>query len=112
MTHKSKRALVIGATISGLALGGAAIAGATGGGDDGAGKPIAGSALQRASRVALEHSGGGRVSATEIRDEEGYYEVEVTRGDGSQADVHLDRNFNVIDETADAAGDKNDSSNR
>jgi hypothetical protein len=71
MTHKSKRALVIGATISGLSLGGAAIAGATGGGDDGAGKPIAGSVLQRASRVALERSGGGRVSATEIRDEEG-----------------------------------------
>src|SRR5436309_16003222 len=112
MTHKSKRALVIGAAFCGLALGGGAIAGATGGGDDGAGKPIAGAALQRASRAALERTGGGRVSATEIRDEEGYYEVEVTRGDGSQVDVHLDRNFNVIDEPADGAGDKNDSSNR
>jgi hypothetical protein len=112
MTKKSKRTLAIGVAIGGLALGGAAIAGATGGGDDGSGKPVTGSALERASRVALEATGGGRVSATEIRDEEGYYEVEVTRRDGSQVDVHLDRRFNVIDKSADGAGDTSDSNGR
>jgi hypothetical protein len=112
MTKRYKRVLVVGVAIGGLAVGGAAIAGATGGGDDGSGTPITGSALDRASRVALEQTGGGRVSATEVQDEEGYYEVEVTRGDGSQVDVHLDRSFNVIDKSADGKGDGSDSSER
>jgi uncharacterized membrane protein YkoI len=112
MTRKRKRALIVAASISGLALGGAAIAGATGAGDDGSDKPITGPALERASRVALDRTGGGRVSATEVGDEEGYYEVEVTRGDGSQVDVHLDRNFNVIDKSADSSGDEESSSTR
>ena len=41
------------------------------------------------------------MTGTEIGDEEGYYEIEVTRDDGSQVDVHLDRNFNVISTPAD-----------
>ncbi len=36
-----------------------------------------------------------------MRDEEGYYEVEVKKTDGSQVDVHLDRNFNLVDSSAD-----------
>ena len=58
--------------------------------------PITGDALDRASRAALDHTGEGRVTETEVGDEEGYYEVEVTRADGSQVDVHLDRAFKVI----------------
>jgi len=58
---------------------------------------IAGSALEKAKSVALQETGRGQVTATEVRDEEGYYEVEVTRSDGSQVDVHLDRNFDVLD---------------
>jgi uncharacterized membrane protein YkoI len=57
---------------------------------------IVGSALQRASAAALEHTGEGRVTETEVDDEESYYEVEVTREDGSQVDVQLDRDFNVV----------------
>ena len=88
-----------------LALGGAAIAGATGGGDDDASEQaISGSALGRASSEALDHTGGGKVTGTEVGDEEGYYEVEVTRADGTQVDVHLDRNFQVLD----SAGDRED----
>ena len=34
-------------------------------------------------------------------DEEGYYQIEVTRPDGSQVDVNLDKNFNVINTPAD-----------
>ncbi len=46
----------------------------------------------------------GRVTATEFQDEEGYYEVEVTKPDGSQVDVHLDENYNVIDAPSDGGG--------
>jgi uncharacterized membrane protein YkoI len=101
MTNRLKRALIAAPVIAALAVGGAAIAGATGGDDDGSEKPITGSALQRASAAALEHTGGGRVTETEVGDEEGYYEVEVTRDNGSQVDVHLDRDFNVISQAAD-----------
>ena len=77
--------------IAALGLGGAAIAGATlSSNDDKTDKPIAGPALERAEAVALDHVGGGKVSDTEVGDEEGAYEVEVTRADGSQVDVHLD----------------------
>ena len=43
-------------------------------------------------------------------DEEGAYEVEVTRADGSQVDVHLDEDFNVLSSAADddGAGDDGD----
>jgi hypothetical protein len=36
----------------------------------------------------------GQVTGTEVGDEEGY--LEVTSDDGSQADVHLDCDFNVL----------------
>jgi uncharacterized membrane protein YkoI len=104
MDSKLKKGALATAAVAAIAAGGAAIAGATGGGDDGSGTPIAGSALDRAKAVALQHTGGGRVSATEVRDEEGYYEVEVQKLDGSQVDVHLDRGFNVIDSSADGGG--------
>ncbi|MDQ4039573.1 MAG: hypothetical protein M3313_14780, partial [Actinomycetota bacterium] len=58
-----------------------------GGGQDDADTPITGSALEQASTAALNHVGEGRVSGTEVGDEEGYYEVEVTL-DGSAVDVH------------------------
>jgi hypothetical protein len=103
MNNRLKGVLIAGGAIAALAGGGAAIAGATGGGDDGNGQPITGSALDKAKSVALQQT-GGKVSATEIRDEEGYYEIEVTRGDGSQVDVHLDRNFNVLDAQSDGSG--------
>jgi uncharacterized membrane protein YkoI len=107
MKDKLKGAVIIAAAIAALALGGAAIAGATGGGDDDAtDKPIAGQALDRAKTTALDHTGGGQVTGTEVGDEEGAYEVEVTRADGSQVDVHLDKGFNVINQAND--GDRGD----
>lgn len=59
-------------------------------------QPITGPDLERASKVALDYTGGGRVTGTEIEDEESYYEIEVTRDDGSQIDVQLDESFNVV----------------
>jgi uncharacterized membrane protein YkoI len=98
-----KRILIAALAVAALGAGGTAIAGATGGGDDGDGhdKAIAGSALDRASAAALKATGGGKVSETEVGDEESYYEVEVTRADGSQVDVQLDRDFNVVGQKAD-----------
>jgi uncharacterized membrane protein YkoI len=97
MSEKLKGALITGTVIAALAVGGVAIAGAAGGDDDDGGeRAISGAALERASAAALDHTGGGRVTDTETGDEESFYEVEVTRGDGSQVDVQLDRDFQVV----------------
>ena len=79
---------------------------ATGGGDDEGDDsgPITGEALDRASEAALAHTGEGRVTETEIDDEESYYEVEVTLDDGSQVDVQLDEAFNVVSDELGKAG--------
>ena len=58
--------------------------------------PITGSALEKASAVALEYIGEGRVTDTEIGDEEGYYEIEITLDNGREVDVHLDEDFKVL----------------
>ena len=84
--------LALGALSAGIAI-------AAGSRDDDT--PITGSALARASAAALDFTGGGRVTETEVGDEEGYYEVEVTLADGRQVDVHLDRNFDVLGGAAD-----------
>jgi uncharacterized membrane protein YkoI len=59
------------------------------------------SARQKAEKAALKAVGEGRVTETEEGDEESYYEVEVTRDDGSQVDVQLDRQFNVVGQKED-----------
>jgi len=84
--------------------GGAAIA-VAGGDDDATERPITGAALERAKAAALDHTGGGKVTGTEAGDEEGAYEVEVTRADGSQVDVHLDRSFHPLSSTPDSEDD-------
>lgn len=99
------KALAAGAAAV-VVLGGAGVAVAGGMNDDDAtDTPITGSALERASEAALEHTGGGEVTETEVGDEEGYYEVEVTLDDGSQVDVHLDEDFNVLGAEGDGSGD-------
>lgn len=109
MTGRQKLALaaaslvVVGGASAGYAI-------AAGGDDDENEAPITGDALVQASEAALQHTGGGRVSDTEVGDEESLYEVEVTRSDGSQVDVQLDANFNVVgserdDESEDGSGD-------
>jgi hypothetical protein len=92
--------IVGGASVALVAVAGTGVGLASIAGDDES--PITGDALDRASDAALEHTGGGRVTETEVGDEEGYYEVEVTLADGSQVDVHLDRDFNVLSSDADS----------
>jgi uncharacterized membrane protein YkoI len=79
------------------AAAGTGIAVAAGVGDDDATEqPITGDALDKASAAALAHTGGGEVTGTEVGDEESKYEVEVTLDDGSQVDVQLDADFQVV----------------
>jgi uncharacterized membrane protein YkoI len=93
-----KRTIITLSTVGALAAaGGTAIAG----GDDDAGeRAISGDALEKAKAAALADT-PGRVTETEVGDEESYYEVEVTRPDGSQVDVQLDRDFNVVSSSSD-----------
>ena len=101
-----KKFLITGACIAALAAGGAGVAAATGGDDDSE-QPITGSALDKAEAAALAETGGGTVTETETGDEESLYEVEVTLDDGSQVDVQLDRNFDVVgSEADDESGDE------
>jgi hypothetical protein len=74
-------------------------------------QPITGSALARASEAALAETGGGRVTETEVGDEDAYYEVEVTLPDGREVDVHLDRSFVVVSSSAEADDSDGDESN-
>jgi uncharacterized membrane protein YkoI len=99
--NRAKVLLVGGVMAVGLVAGtSAAIASS-----DDAEAPITGDALVEASAVALEHSGGGTVTETEVGDEESYYEVEVTMDDGRQIDVQLDEQFNVVGDEIDTEDD-------
>jgi uncharacterized membrane protein YkoI len=100
-----KHALIAAAVVAlvgGLSAGYAIASGATDDDDDETEVSITGDALDKAKAAALKATGGGRVSDTEVGDEESYYEVEVTRSDGSQVDVQLDRGFNVVGQEGDS----------
>jgi hypothetical protein len=99
------RMWLLAAVVAVLVLVGAGVAYATGSGDDSSGQ-AGGANIEKAKSVALEHV-SGRVTGTEVGDEEGYYEVEVVKDDGSQVDVHLDKNFNVLGTPADDEGPEN-----
>jgi hypothetical protein len=100
------KVLIAGTALVGAAVGTTGVAMAGAGGDDSE-AAISGAAYDRAATVALDHTGGGRVTDTEVGDEESYYEVEVTLDDGSQVDVQLDENFTVVtsDPDEDTDGD-------
>ena len=99
--------LIAGSAVAATVLAlGAGVAVASSNNDDSE-APISGDALEKASTAALEHTGGGRVTETEVGDEESYYEVEVTLDDGSQVDVQLDEDFNVVGDEVET-GDEDD----
>jgi hypothetical protein len=89
---RSRTKLLVGAaTVAAVAIPAVALAGSE------QEKPIEAPDLARASAAALAQTGGGRVTDTEVGDEESHYEVEVTLPDGRQVDVQLDRSFKVVD---------------
>ncbi len=96
MKRTTKAIIGVGLAATGLAIAAGGIVIANDDDDDQSDVPITGEALERASKVALEHLGEGRVTGTEEGDEDSYYEVEVTLESGAQVDVQLDRAFNVV----------------
>lgn len=98
-----RKAIAASAAVLAVAAGGTGLA-LAGGGDDDATEhdaPITGPALDRAEAAALRHTGEGSVTETEVGDEESYYQVEVTREDGTQTDVQLNRDFDVVGQKSD-----------
>ena len=103
-----RRNQVVVAGVAALALGGigtGAVAASGVGDDDASETAITGAAKDKAEQAALHEVGEGRVTGTEVDDEQGKYEVEVTKDDGTQVDVHLDASFAVISTEGDGAGD-------
>ena len=107
MRRPAKLAIGIVAVVV-AAGGGGAYAWAGGGDDDATETPITGTDLQKASAAALAHTGGGRVTGTEVGDEDSYYEVEVTLDGGGQVDVQLDKSFTVVGSDGDHDGSGED----
>ena len=98
------RTLVIAAAVAMLlALGGAGIAYANGGDSE---EQLTGPEAQKAKSAAIAAVGGGTVTEVERDDGNGTgaFEVEVTRDDGSQLEVHLDGELNVVGQQADEDG--------
>ena len=106
-----KKTLLIVAALAALALGGAALAGATPSDVSGSDE-LTGSTLDRASQAALAETGGGTVTESERDAENGAtYEVEVTKDDGSEVDVRLDENYEVVVAETDREDDEDDDEN-
>lgn len=108
-TMITRTRLIAGTAVAAVALAAGALAAtASNSGDDGApdnpaediaegpDRPITGPDRRTAEQAALDYLGEGRVTDTEIEDEESYYEVEVTLDDGRQVDVQLDETFTVV----------------
>jgi len=95
----------LGVAIAVAGVGGVISAAATGSDDDAGERPITGSELEQAKAAALEHTGGGTVTGTEVDDEESKYEVEVRLDSGKHVDVQLDEGFTVVGQEGDGAGE-------
>jgi outer membrane lipoprotein SlyB len=99
------RTLVIAAAVVAmlLALGGAGIAYANGGVSE---EQLTGPEADEAKNAAIAAVGGGTVTEVERDDGNGTgaFEVEVTRDDGSQLEVHLDGDYNLVGQQADEDG--------
>jgi uncharacterized membrane protein YkoI len=105
--RRTMKAAIVGATV--VAAAGVTTAAAVAGSDDDAtDTPITGVELEKAEDAALAHTHGGRVTETEVGDEESYYEVEVTLPDGRQVDVQLDRDFQVVGDESDSESESDD----
>jgi hypothetical protein len=98
----SKRRKLIAGALAVFVVGaiGTGVAVATGGDEE----ALRGNAYDRATAAALDHVGEGTVTETEAGDGDTAYEVEIRRDDGSQVEVQLHRNFEVIGTEVDDDG--------
>ena len=106
MQRRTRMFVAAGAAV--VVLGGVGAGIAVAGGGDDSEAPIPAADLDRATAAALEHTGEGRVTETEVGDEESYYEVEVTLDDGTQVDVQLDEDFQVVSSSQDGRNEGDD----
>jgi hypothetical protein len=64
-------------------------------------KPLTGRTLERATSAALEQTGGGTVTETELGDDGAAFGVEVRLSNGKQVEVNLDDSFEVVGQEVD-----------
>jgi hypothetical protein len=76
-------------------------------GDDGD-RPISGEARDKCIAAALAEHPGGTVTETEADNDGAAYEVEIRLEDGSQVEVNLNRDCQVIGQEADDDGPNDD----
>lgn len=105
--EKRRKVLIGAVAVAGLVIGGAGLAFGDDRDDD---RPPTGAEFERVSAAALAEVGDGTVTDTDRDD--GRYEVEVTRPDGTEVDVVLDDDLAVVAATPDrpsgGAGDGRD----
>jgi hypothetical protein len=106
--QKMKLWIIVAAVFAVGVVGGAgiSIAVATGAIDDD--QPITGPALAKCTAAALAENPGGRVTETEVGDDGAAYGVEIRLDDGSEVEVNLDENCQVIGQHADDDGPNDD----
>lgn len=103
-----KRKWIIGGVLAGaLVLGGVGAVAADQAGSD-EDRPLAGEQYDRATRAALDHTKGGKVTETELGDDGAAYGVEVLLDDGRQVEVNLDDQYRVMGSEADDDTDEAD----
>ncbi|MDR6557550.1 putative membrane protein YkoI [Arthrobacter pascens] len=104
-----KRTWVIGAAVAGLALGGATVAAASvnpfdneGTADGGTQSPLSQTDRDKAVQAAMAKVGQGTVTEVE-RDENpnSAYEVELRLADGSEVEVAVGKDFQVLSQSPD-----------
>jgi len=101
---RNRTLLAIGIALVAVAVGGGAYAA---GGDDGEGNAT-GPGADRARQAAVAHLGGGTANEVERGDEQGAWEVEVTKSNGETVDVHLDTSYKVLSVEGDSEEDAGD----
>lgn len=104
MNKKAK--VIVGALAAVAVIGVAASVGFAGGSDDE--RSLRGSNYDRATAAALQHVGEGTVIEAEPGDGDAAYEVGIRLDDGSEVEVNLDSDFNVIDSAGDDDGGAED----
>ena len=73
--------------------------------------PISGSAPAECTAAALAANPGGTVAETEVGDDGAAYSVEIRLADGSEVEVNLNENCEVIGQEADDDGPNDDGPN-
>jgi uncharacterized membrane protein YkoI len=102
MNRISRKVVLIAAVVIAAAAVSAGFAIAAASGDDD--EPLTGSTLDRATAAALQHTGGGTVTETEVGDDCAAYSVEVRLKNGRQVEVNLNESLEVIGQESDDDG--------